>query len=180
MARLVKIQSDDPVLGRIQDQLVGTLNPALRSLDELSSATGYVAAKYMSASGQSLASGTPTIINFESRDIDTSGAVKIGPSWAFTVPVGADGIYVAAAELTMQPGAAGNFTARIDMGGNANWGDIIPVTNGAFAGVSVFAMAKLSAGQTISVFGRQITGAPQSLFPDGSTNYVSIFRLPGS
>lgn len=51
------------------------------------SATETVAARYTSSAGQSIANASSPIVDFETKDYDTHGAVTTGANWKFTAPI---------------------------------------------------------------------------------------------
>jgi hypothetical protein len=64
-----------------------------------------VAARYTATAATSIVNGATTIVNFDTKDFDTHGAVTTGSSWKFTAPV--SGIYQVSASVAMS---------------NASWG----------------------------------------------------------
>ncbi len=129
---------------------------------------------------QVLTNGASTIVNFDTKEVDTDNAVTIGGAWHFTVPAGRAGIYKVAATVSfLGPSAGGGTTCFIGIfknGVETKRGDrmMAQVALGTTTlYVNVSADLLLAAGDAIDIRAFQNMG---TFTLEGYTpsNYVSI------
>ncbi len=119
------------------------------------SATETVAFRYTSSSGQSIPTGD-TIINFNTKDYDTHGAVTVGASWKFTAPIAGKYNFSCYVQNTAQTFTAGNsFLATLYKNNGASssriGGQGIQVTSSQQAFVGGSGDLNLLAGDTVDL-----------------------------
>lgn len=148
-----------------------------------SSEARVVAARYTHTAGQSVASGTPDVIDYETADFDTHAAVTTGGSWVYTAPV--SGKYRVSAAFRF---ASASFSIN-------NEQQIRIYKNGALQSAEVYRfeatasdnptsmsindIVDLSKGDTIDVRVLQSEGANRSLSTASSDNYIAVERISG-
>jgi hypothetical protein len=140
-----------------------------------------VAARYSTASGQSIPINTYTTVNFNIKDYDTHNAVTTGTNWVFTAPVA--GIYNVSFRLLY------NFfsvSAPLDMPtalykNNNYFCEIgrmtIPTGGNVYPSMGGSADIQLNAGDTISIRANNFTGAARNLLTDSSLVWVAIHKI---
>jgi hypothetical protein len=145
--------------------------------------TRVVSARYMTAAGQSIASGAVPVIDFGSSAIDTHGAVTTGSSWKFTAPV--SGIYRVSTLITY---GTASFTSGLDIrvalykNGTeyTRLSHLNIVTTGSqFPSTAGSAIISLNAGDFIDVRSFHGESTARSLANDAKLNHIQIERLSG-
>lgn len=145
--------------------------------------TETVAARYSSTAGQSISTGTTTIIDFATKDFDTHGAVTTGASWKFTAPIAgkyrvSSYVLFASASFTATnsvaldihkngSGSTDRFFAKSSVEVSAT---MVPATYGT-------TMINLAAGDYIDVRVLQDSGGSRSLSTLGTAVWVEIERI---
>jgi hypothetical protein len=146
---------------------------------------GSVVAIYRTGAGQSIPNGIFTIINYDTKEIDTHLAVTTGSSWKFTAPV--SGYYHVDAEIlfaatnTWADGEAGNLSIIVN--GNTNIERALHRKDnyGSSASIMMFLGGStalyLSAGDYIDVRVIQYSGGALSLYNYGTHNRIAIIKI---
>lgn len=141
-----------------------------------------IAASYTTNAGQTIATGTATIIDFEDRQHDTHGSVTTGASWKFTAQ--SSGIYAVKASMLFAADADwtatetlyldlfkdGALYARLDF-------RTVEVSATSIHGLSGGADVNLVAGSYIDVRVTQSSGGNVSLDSTSGYNTISIHRI---
>jgi hypothetical protein len=141
-----------------------------------------VAARYKTASGQSIPNNTGTIVNFNIKEYDTHNAVTTGTNWKFTAPVAGFyniSSYVTFAALTVTQ------TRIITLQILRNGVNEIEICRRVFSSESnnyVFPVygstdIKLNAGDEISIILYNDTGANRNLHNDAALVWVAIHKI---
>lgn len=140
-------------------------------------ATDTVAARYTSAAGQIIPTATVTIVDFGTKDFDTTNSVTTGASWKFTAPV--SGKYIIQAEIAYTANGTGDRNiwlykngatfARLWYGPNGG-GFIDRYINGGTT-------MSLLAGDSIDIRAQQSTGANLALVASAQGCMVAISRI---
>lgn len=145
-------------------------------------ATETVTASYTTAAGQSISNSTTDIINFDTKDFDTRGAVTTGASWKFTAPI--SGFYNVSSVILFASSAATQGNA-IDLQVFKN-GSVykrmsyktIESTFTNFIGTQGQALVTLNAGDYIDIrVSYNRTGGNTSLHNSSTYNHVEISRI---
>ena len=145
-------------------------------------ATETVTASYTTAAGQSISNSTADIINFDTKDFDTHGAVTTGASWKFTAPI--SGFYNVSSVILFASSAATQGNA-IDLQVFKN-GSVykrmsyktIESTFSNFIGTQGQASVTLNAGDYIDIrVSYNRTGGNTSLHNSSTYNHVEISRI---
>jgi hypothetical protein len=143
----------------------------------------YCAAIYNTTAGQSIPSGASTVVNFDTLELDSDGAVATGAGWTFTCPTGKGGLYHVSAVC----GFASFNVAAIVFGGifqnstekhrSNRWltaaADSVPY-------VTLSADLLLSAGDTVQFKIFQGAGVNKTLELLAASNRICIHRVLGS
>ncbi len=144
--------------------------------------TRVVAARYSTAAGASMATGT-NIIDYGTKDLDTHNAVTTGASWKFTAPV--PGVYEVTGMIRL---GAATFTntaeQELTMFKNGSEYSSLGITRIEVTQTNAFAVAgstivSLNAGDYIDLRFRNGEAGARSLSGDAKLNHVSIRRLSG-
>lgn len=141
-----------------------------------------IAARYSTTAGQSITTGTPTIIDYGVKVLDTHGCVTTGASWKFTAQIQglyrvsnnwnyAQGTYSATSSAYAQVYKNGTAYARLGMHRTEAGG-----ANGNPSG-SGSTIVQLNAGDFIDVRQFQDHGSTKNLDTVTTTNYVDIERI---
>lgn len=138
-------------------------------------ATESVVARYHNTTAQTLTSST-AVLNFDTKDIDTHGAVTTGAAWKFTAPV--TGRYILTVMIETDSTASAD-AIQMTAGKNSSGGYTYSRTSrGAVVGdritLSVTDFYQLVAGDYIQVAGLSASGV-RTL--DNST-YIGVAKLP--
>lgn len=142
-----------------------------------------VAVSYHMSANQSIATGTVTIINFDTQDIDTTGAVTVGSSWKFIAPQ--PGIYIINSNLQWQ--SAPGSTSYRDINIYKNGSILISNESGVISGNnfdfnhSINYPIKLIAGDFIDIRGRQGSGGALNVLAQENGaigSFISITKMP--
>jgi hypothetical protein len=144
---------------------------------------GPVAARYTSNAGQSIATGTTTVVNFEDKDFDTRDAATVGAGWQYAVPVA--GHYQINARVTLDAttGWADGELLALDVYVNAAQKSRLFASeaHGSASSIEVSAqggdLIHLDKGDVLSVRIRQNSGAARTLTADGAENYLTVHRV---
>jgi hypothetical protein len=154
-------------------------------ITQSASVPGLVAAIYKAAVGQSINHATYTIVNFDTKELDTHSAVTVGADWRFTAPM--DGLYVV---------STGIMFAATALWEDGETGSLSLFKNDSFAvlldhkdnyGVSVAVHMQLSgstamwlaAGEYIDIRVWQSSGTALSIHSNELLNRVAIHRASG-
>jgi hypothetical protein len=140
-----------------------------------------VAARYSTASGQSIPINTYTTVNFNTKEYDTHNAVTTGTNWVFTAPVA--GIYNVSfrllynffsmsAPLEMPTALYKNNNYFCEIGRMT-----IPTGGNVYPSMGGSADIQLNAGDTISIRANNFTGAARNLLADSGLVWVSIHKI---
>lgn len=139
-----------------------------------------VSARYSAASGQSIASGVTTIVDFNTKDYDSHNAVTTGSSWKFTAPISGKYLIIARAHFN-----AASFTSGNSVG-------ISIYKNGAVSHVSITRISitgsfgypasgsdilNMLAGDTIDIRVDQSEGSNRALQSFAPLNNIAITRV---
>ena len=145
-------------------------------------ATETVAANYTTNAGQTIATATATIVDFEDKNFDTHGAVTVGASWKFTAPVGgkyrvsaniefaADADWTATETLYLEIRKGGTFYSRLDF-------RTVEVTATSIHGLSGSNTVSLLAGEYVDVRVTQTSGGDVLLNSTTGLNNIAIERI---
>lgn len=129
-----------------------------------------VAARYYTTSGQTI-STSGTIVNFETKDIDTHNAVTTGiGTWKFTAPI--SGKYLVGGTIQIQ--SANYHNAYLDKNGS----DIVILGENSAMQVVNFtgAFVQLNAGDYLQIRAN-VSTASATLATSSQTNYVNIIKV---
>lgn len=129
-------------------------------------ATESVIARYKCTTADTTSNTDP--INYDSKDIDTHGAVTTGASWKFTAPV--SGRYLV--NVSQVAATATSNTIYLYVGGSFSRVLAQGSANIAFSGSDVVA---LNAGDYIDI--RNGSGTTLTLTNDSTINHIAIARL---
>lgn len=143
-----------------------------------------VAARYGKSTTQSISNATVTIIDYNSVDFDTDGAVTTGSSWKFTVPTGEGGKYLIRASVYLQSSSNWGVTeacyiscyvnngerARLDQINAQSTGTYRMFVNGAV-------ILNLNAGDEVNIRIYQDSGAAVTIDSAAEYTHVSIAKL---
>ena len=143
-------------------------------------ATETVAARYYSTAGQSIPNSSETIVNFETKDYDTHGAVTTGASWKFTAPIA--GKYSVNAAMNYASQAwTGSSTAYVKLFKNGAYfslGELKLVASGTHQrGDTLIDTIHLQAGDYIDLRILQNDGGSRTFNPGAGAVHVSIERI---
>lgn len=139
-----------------------------------------VLARYKTATAQSLANSTETVINFDTKGFDTHLAVATGASWKFTAPQ--SGYYEIAALLTFAA-TANNGRAELSYYVNGVQSAYLGRENKESGTGSINLnpqgsdIVYLNAGDYLDIRCNQNTGAALALNADAKGNYVLIRKV---
>jgi hypothetical protein len=141
-----------------------------------------VAARYSTASGQSIPNNTGTIINFNTKEYDTHNAVTTGSNWKFTAPVAGE-YHVSSHVLYDAFAAAGvgamsirvykNDSPHTDLGRTVFNAEGNATNKPAFGSTDV----QLNAGDTINIVVFNGSGAARNLFSNAQFVWVAIHKI---
>jgi hypothetical protein len=140
-----------------------------------------VAARYKTASGQSIPINTYTTVNFNTKEYDTHNAVTTGTNWVFTAPVA--GIYNVSFRLLYNFfSVSAPLDTPIALYKNNNYfceiGRMtIPTGGNVYPSMGGSADIQLNAGDTISIRANNFTGAARNLLADSELNWVAIHKI---
>lgn len=141
-----------------------------------------VAARYKTAAGQSIASGTPAIVDFGSQDYDTSSAVTTGASWQYAVP--ATGKYRISARVTFAQSTAWLETEYGQLSIYKGGAQLVSLgivgaqdASSNFKAIGDSTTLSLTAGDLIDIRVHQNSGAAIALHNDAAYNHVSIEKV---
>lgn len=141
--------------------------------------TGNPAAIYNTASN-TFTTGTTTIVNFATIELDTNNAVTTGASWVFTVPSGKAGVYSITAQVTPNAAVSASVTQLLLYKNGALARDLwtssgaIPSTTSIQGSTEI----NLAAADTISVKLAQASGGTITLTNSAFQNWIAIVRNP--
>lgn len=140
-------------------------------------ATESVSARYSSTAGQSLTTGTPTVVNFDTKDWDDHNAVTTGSAWKFTAPV--SGKYQVCVDILF---AASSATGERIVYFSKNGGSTERLASGAgnttsYPSFSPCRMANLLAGDYIQISADQSSGGTLALASSDAVQQISIDRV---
>lgn len=160
------------------------------SLDEVKNVTvqtpgadpNMVLAAYKASSGQILSNGSSSVIDFDTKEVDTDSAVTTGLAWKFTVPAGKGGTYQVSAAAAFSGAAATAtdcFLTLYKSGTEVRrFGRYSGTTGGSgilnFTGSTVI---QLSAGDTIQAKMFQSSGATRATESNPACNWIEVTRL---
>jgi hypothetical protein len=105
------------------------------------------------STGQTVSTGSSSILNFDTKEYDTDNAVTVGASWHFTVPTGKSGVYRVSASCSLSTGAV---TPDVFLAIYKNNGEIRRGNRGSLAisqvgGFTVSGSLNCAAGDTLDV-----------------------------
>jgi len=148
-------------------------------------ATESVGAYYNSSAGQNIAaSGAATIVNFDTKVIDTHNAVTTGASWKFTAPV--SGRYKISSNLRFANFLAWSSGGYVGLSVYKNGAayassDTLVWVTGTFAtgptAVLPSPEIQLNAGDTLDIRGVQNESGTRALVASGTLVWVAINRI---
>jgi hypothetical protein len=142
-----------------------------------------VSAKYTTAAGQSIPSGTATIVNFGTKSWDHTGAVQTGVgTWKFQPSL--SGTYLVSASVMLSSGGgwAAGEEASLSVYKNGVEESVIfdynsQATHSAAVGLSGSTLVQLLAGEYFDIRLYQFSGGSISLVSQARMNHVSITRV---
>lgn len=141
-----------------------------------------ISARYSTAAGQTIPTGTPTIVNFGTQNWDTNSAVTTGSSWHFTAPSAGKYLITTLVMFDNNNGfaTANQFICYIFK--NGSQGDVldqysVQTTCTAFFPLKGSTLVDLAANDTIDIRVLQNCGASRTLQANASYNSVSIIRM---
>lgn len=142
-----------------------------------SDVTGNPMASATTAAGQSIANGATEItVVFGTEEVDTDAAFNPATG-QFTVPTGKGGHYEIAASIAYNTAPTGTCTCSIFKNAVLFKQNQF-IAPGAIQGISVCALASLSAGDVIDIRTKHGNGAPQNLVAAPTINFFTIKRIP--
>ena len=139
-----------------------------------------VAARYTSASGQSIPLNTSTIIDYATKVTDTTSSVTTGASWKFTAP--GPGNYDVKASIWFAAFANANqmYMAIFKNGSVYSYGpSVLTTATSTNYSATVSDQVSMVTGDYVDIRIFQACGGPQTLSPTATFNYVSISRISG-
>lgn len=143
--------------------------------------TGNPQAIYTTAAGQSIASsGTPSIVNFGTQEVDAASAVATGAAWKFTVPTGKGGLYVVSSGVTWNAAiTTGTMFLQVFKNGSVvrTIAKVVTGTNTPQQMLHGATTLSLAAGDFIDVRVAQASGGAVVLTSAALENWVSIHRV---
>jgi hypothetical protein len=152
-------------------------------ITQSASVPGLVAAIYRTSAGQSIPHATWTIVDFDSRELDTHRAVTTGASWRFTAPV--EGVYVVSASImfaattTWADGEVGDLS--VYKNGSLVFSLDRTNSNGSSASVNMrlggSTAVRLDVADYIDIRIYQGSGAALALQGEARYNRVAIYRV---
>jgi hypothetical protein len=130
--------------------------------------------------GQTITTGTFTIVDYANKEIDTHGAVTTGAAWKFTAPI--SGTYCVSAKILFNSAASAtssSYLVALYKGGNlvGELGRVNGTGGVNFFGPSGSRNIFLLAGESIDVRTLQDSGGTRSLYPFVEYNHISIHRI---
>lgn len=146
------------------------------------SAAESVNARYSTAAGQSIPSGTATVINFGTVAYDSHGAVTTGAAWKYTAP-GSGKYRVTSFSFLNDTTNFNGSTEYMDLvlykNGAAfcNITSVRPYASQQYPSATGSTTISLLAGDYVDVRMNQTSGASLSLFSDGGLNWICIERV---
>jgi hypothetical protein len=159
----------------------GNLAPAAM-MDAIIRST-YCAAIYNTSAGQSIPSGTGTVVNFDTQELDTDSAVATGAGWTFTCPTGKGGLYHVSAVVgfgTFNASSTlftGVFVSSTEKHRSNRY---LAGATDAVPYVSLSADVVLAAGDTVQIKVLHQAGVNKTLEGIGISNRICIHRVFGS
>jgi hypothetical protein len=141
-----------------------------------------VAARYTSASGQTIPNVTSTVVNFNTKEYDTHNAVTTGTNWKFTAPVA--GFYNVSSHVlysSFTSGGIGTVSLSISKNGSF-YCDIgrslfYSESGGTFKVAYGLTDIRLNAGDEINISTYNNSGASRTLYNDSNYVWVAIHKV---
>lgn len=182
-AGLIRLAKTDQVVWR-NNANSGNVALSKGTSDQLQFAgvdiTGNPQAIYTTAAGQSFTSGSTTILNYGTSELDSHSAVATGASWKFTVPTGKGGLYhVQASAMWNAAITTGAITLQLYKNGSLAR-TLFKVVTGANTPQMMMHGAtdiSLAAADYLDIRVTQSSGAPVVLSSTAAENAISIHRL---
>lgn len=138
-----------------------------------------VTARYETSTAQSIPISTLTVVNFNTKTIDTAGSVTTGAGWRFTAPAPDD--YAMTSTVQLQS-VAGPGTIYLEIYKNnvlfSRSNHTVPSTTNTTYGVTISDIVPMLSGDYVDFRVFQNLGA-LTLSGVGSTNRVAISRAGG-
>lgn len=142
----------------------------------------YVAASYYLTLAQTPGAGA--IVNYDTGDYDTDGAVTTGAGWKFTVPAGKGGLYHVSAGLDFSPSANGGFFHMFLYRNGSNYRRLAYIAqnnaSNQYAGMWSSIDLVLAAGDYIQIYATGATGVGINNDAGNKENYFTLHRVPSS
>jgi hypothetical protein len=138
-------------------------------------------ARYSTASGQSVAAGTGSIINFDAKSFDSHSSVTTGASWKFSS--NSSGVFLISAKLLVESVAwtAGNFVTIEIYKNGASVSTLsylaIVVTGSFYYGLTGCDSIRLNSGDYVDVRLSHNRSGNVALNANSPQNYISIQRV---
>lgn len=170
--------------GSVADQVV-SLQAATGSLNVVTGSllTGSVYASFNTATGQTMVNGSATVVNFDTSEIDTHGAVTTGANWRFTVPDGKAGLYELSANVSYNPVTNSTPTVFLSLFKNGTelkrFSRMSGLASTAQYYVDGTITVPLSASDYVDFRLFQNSGINQNLETTRVANWVTILQLHG-
>jgi hypothetical protein len=137
---------------------------------------------YSATAANTIVTATPTIVNFQTKNYDTDGAVAVGATWKFICPKGKSGTYMISAVVTYNAAfGAASITTYMEIYKNSSVSyrlDTKSVAITHLCGHHGQLALYLNSGDIVQIRVYQSTGVNQSTAT--TNNYVSIQRVNGS
>jgi len=146
-----------------------------------SSDTRICAARYNTAAGQSIATGTTAIVDFGTKTSDTHGAVTTGASWKFTAPVAGRYAIKASIRMSSSTTTGGTFLYLYKNGSSVSYSVVTQnqSVNGVLAQPQLNDSIDLIAGDYIDFRVAHANAGSLTIHNDASVNFVNIERISG-
>ncbi len=143
--------------------------------------TRICAARYSTAAGQSIATGTTAIVDFGTKTSDTHGAVTTGASWKFTAPVAGRYAIKASIRMSSSTTTGGTFLYLYKNGSSVSYSVVTQnqSVNGVLAQPQLNDSIDLIAGDYIDFRVAHANAGSLTIHNDASVNFVNIERISG-